>query len=302
MKIGIVASEAVPFAKTGGLADVTGALFKIFGELGNETFLFMPLFKQARRKSDGAQKIGTVSVNIGDRLVEGTVYTKQVYARSVAVFIEADEYFGREELYGVKGVDYTDNAERFGFFDRAVLEAIKLLGVKLDVLHLNDWQTGLIPLFLKEDNLGAKSVFTIHNLAYQGNFDDAILDMLHIDRKYYTQEGIEFYGKMSFLKSGLIYSDFITTVSPTYAREILTQQFGERLDGVLNTRKSSLRGILNGIDYEIWNPESDKNIYTKFGSENLSLKEENKIAFLKEVGIQNTKAPLFGMVTRIASQ
>jgi len=302
MNIGIVASEAFPFAKTGGLADVTGSLFKIFGDLNNETLLFMPLYKNTKSNIEGLQQIGSINIDIGNKSVVGNIYSKRIFPKSKTIFIAADEYFDRDELYGIKGVDYPDNAERFGFFDKAVLEAIKILEIKLDVLHLNDWQTGLIPLFIKESSSNIKTVFTIHNLAYQGNFSSDVLDTLHIDRKYYTPSQIEFYGKMSFLKTGLIYSDYITTVSPTYAKEILTNEFGEKLEGVLNSRRSNLVGILNGVDYNVWNPENDKAIYFRFNENELDSKDQNKKAFLKEIGISNFNAPLFGMVTRIAAQ
>jgi starch synthase len=302
MRIGIVASEAYPFAKTGGLADVAGSLFKIFGKLNNETFLFMPLYKNTKAKFTDLEFKERVSVQIGERTVYANIYIKTIYPNSTAVFVGEDQYFDRAELYGVNGVDYEDNAERFGFFDKAVLEAIKALNLDLDVLHLNDWQTGLIPLFVHDSKQNIKTVFTIHNLAYQGSFDLNVLELLHIDIKYFTMDGIEFYGKISFLKAGILYSDYITTVSPTYSKEILSKNLGERLEGVLNARKSKLTGILNGIDYDVWNPENDKNIFLSFDTKNLNAKEQNKKAFLNEIGISNSQTPLFGMVTRIASQ
>ncbi len=300
MRIGIVASEAVPFAKTGGLADVAGTLFKVFAKLGNETYLFLPFYKTAKN-TDGAVKKGGISVKIGSNDVKGSVYTLQKDNGTV-VFIEQDYYFGRDELYGTKEGDYPDNGERFGFFDLAVLEAIKLLHINLDILHLNDWQTGLIPLFVKSGNLNIGMLFTIHNLGYQGNFEQGILDILHIDRKYFTMEGLEFYGNVSFLKSGIVYSDYISTVSPTYAKEIQTPEYGMGMDGILRARKNNLIGILNGIDYEAWNPETDKLIYATYSVNDLIGKELNKEKLSRELEFQTKGKPLFGMVSRLAGQ
>jgi starch synthase len=302
MRIGIVSSEAVPFSKTGGLADVTGSLFKVFNELGNETFLFLPYYKITRSKMNGMSDALRVSVKIGDKNIIGSVSTKEISKGAHVVLIEQADYFDRDDLYGTKEGDYSDNAERFGFFDYAVIESIRALNIKLDVLHLNDWQTGLIPLFLKEKGILIKTLFTIHNLAYQGNFPKEMLKILHIDEKYFNMEGIEFYGSLSFIKSGIVYSDFISTVSPTYAKEILTEEYGERLDGILKMRKESLTGIVNGVDYKIWDSKTDNNIFKNYSLDTLRDKEENKNRLGGLLGIDFKGKPLFGMVSRIASQ
>ncbi len=302
MNIGIVASEAFPFAKTGGLADVAGALFKNFGEMEHKTYLFMPLYKITKSKFFDLKLQRNFKVKIGYNEVEGQILTKEVYPNSIAVFIKQNNYFDRDELYGVKGVDYADNAERFGFFDKAVLKAIDLLNLNLDVLHLNDWQTGLVPFFAKEKGISSKVIFTIHNLAYQGNFDVSILDTLNIDKSHYNMNELEFYGKVSFIKAGIVFADYITTVSPTYAKEILTTEFGERLEGILNTKKDRLFGILNGIDYETWDPAKDDQVFIKYDKTTLERKRENKKMLVKELGLKEYDYPLFGMVSRIVSQ
>jgi starch synthase len=302
MNIAIVSSEAVPFSKTGGLADVAGALFKVFSNMGETTYILTPYYKKTKDQFNKFDKRISFTVKIDNKDVEGFANIVEFYKNGFAILVEQDDYFGRDGLYGEKGIDYPDNAERFGFFDKAVLKILETLNLNIDVLHLNDWQTGLIPLFVKDAKLPYKTLYTIHNLAYQGNFDKEVLNSLHIDEKYFTMDGIEFYGKVSFMKAGIVFADKISTVSPTYAKEILTPEFGERMEGILNTRKKDLVGILNGIDYEIWNPKEDTLIYQKFDSETIQNKKENKYAFAKEFGLAQENAPLFGMVSRIASQ
>ncbi len=300
MKIGIVASEAVPYAKTGGLADVVGTLFKVFGRMGNEVFLFLPFYKTIKNIGN-VEKAGEISIPIGSHMVKGNILLEKKENGTV-IFIEQDYYFGRDELYGTKEGDYPDNGERFGFFDIAVLEAIKELKLDLDVIHANDWQTGLIPLFIKDKEWKIGTLFTIHNLGYQGNFEQGIIDVLHIDRKYFTINGFEFYGDVSFLKSGIVFSDYISTVSPSYAKEIMTPQYGMGMDGILRARKNRLVGILNGIDYEAWNPEADNLIYENYSVNNLSGKEINKRKLAEELEFKVEDKPLYGMVSRLAGQ
>lgn len=300
MKIGIVASEVVPYAKTGGLADVAGTLFKVFGKRGNETYLFMPFYKTIKNV-ENISKAGEIFVKIGSQTVKGNILTSKTDYGTV-VFIEQGYYFGRDELYGTKEGDYPDNGERFGFFDLAVIEAIKKLNLDLDIIHANDWQTGLIPLFIKDKGIKIGTLFTIHNLGYQGNFEQGLLDLLHIDRKYFTIDGLEFYGDVSFLKSGIVFSDYISTVSPSYAKEIMTPEYGMGMDGILRARKNKLVGILNGIDYEAWNPEKDDLIYAKYSVNNISGKEENKRKLSEELNFETAGKPLFGMVSRLAGQ
>lgn len=302
MKIGLVASEGVPFSKTGGLADVTGALFRVLAERGNETYLILPYYDQTKKVLSDFDKEYKVEVEISERKINGKILIKQYHKNAYAVMVENQEYFDRKGLYGQDGVDYSDNAERFGFFDKAVVEIVEKGILNFDILHLNDWQTGLIPLFIRDHRLSVKTLFTIHNLAYQGNFTADILPLLKINPEFFNIEGIEFYGKASFLKSGIVFSDKISTVSPSYAKEILTPEFGEKLEGILKTRKNDLYGVLNGIDYELWNPEIDKYIYANYSYESLDNKTVNKESILKEFELYDLEKPLFGMVSRIATQ
>lgn len=302
MKIGIVASEAIPFSKTGGLADVSGSLFEVFHNLGHETFLFLPYYKTTKSKIGNPSNTMNIKEKVGAKTIDGKILTVEISKDRTLILIEQDDYYNRDKLYGTKDGDYQDNSERFGFFDIAVVEAIKQLSLKLDILHLNDWQTGLIPLLLKEKDMTLKTLFTIHNLAYQGNFPSETLKLLHLDEKYFNINGIEFYGKVSFLKAGIVYSDFINTVSPVYAKEILTPEFGEKLEGILNMRKDNLTGIINGVDYKIWNSKTDKNIFKNYDLETLQDKELNKQKLYEQLNIKPSNSPLFGMVSRIATQ
>ncbi len=302
MKIGIVTSEAVPFAKSGGLADVAGTLFNVYHTKENEIYLFMPMYKTIKNIPSDLKTEGAIAIKIGSQEIEGQILSKEIEKGKTLVLIKQDHYFGRDSLYGTKQGDYPDNAERFGYFALAVLKAIDIMGINIDILHLNDWQTGLIPLFIKDKRLNIKTLFTIHNLGYQGNFPPGILDLLHIDRKYFRPEKIEFYNNVSFLKSGIVYSDFISTVSPTYAKEIRTKEYGVGMDGILNARKNCLIGVLNGIDYSMWNPETDKLIYKNYSTNTVKDKEENKVKLGEEFSFDVNGKPLYGLVGRLAGQ
>ena len=259
MKILIATPEAVPFAKTGGLADVTGALLNEYRKMKEEAYLVMPLYGRVRENFKLKDTGLKISVPLGNRKLKGRIFS---YENS-AYFIECDEFFDREEIYGTPAGDYPDNAARFIFFSRGVLETCKALGFKPDIIHCNDWQTGLIPLYLKAIYSSDKffdrtaSIITIHNLGYQGLFPQSDMPLTGFDRSLFTPEGIEFYGKINFLKAGLISADSITAVSNNYAKEILSREYGFGLDGVLRKRASALTGIVNGIDSREWNPESD---------------------------------------------
>jgi len=302
MNIGLVSSEAVPFSKTGGLADVVGSLFKVLPHLGAKVYLFTPYYKRTKAQFKDFEEKRDLAITLNHKLYKGYAYLKEFYKDAYAILIEQNDFFDRDDLYGEKGVDYPDNAIRFGFFDKAVLEATREFDLHIDVFHLNDWQSALIALFIRDDNLPFKTLYTIHNLGYQGNFDREFLRILDIDEKYFSIDGIEFYGKMSFMKAGIVFADKISTVSPTYAKEILTKEYGEGMDGILLTRKKDIVGILNGIDYEIWNPQTDPLIYKNYSINTIEDKEENKRKFLEEIGLENYKFPLFGMVSRIAAQ
>jgi len=287
MKVAFVCSEAIPYAKTGGLADVCGTLPLYLRELGVETYIILPKYRGIE-----AEKFIDLEIEFG-----GDKKNIAVFKDDIAFFIDYPEYFNREGLYGTPSGDYPDNCERFALFARAVIGLIKK--IKFDIIHCHDWQTGLIPLYMKKYGIDFKSVFTIHNLGYQGRFPREKFPVLEIEWDYFTLEGIEFYGGINFLKAGLLYSDIITTVSPTYAQEIQTPEFGFGLEGVLKKYNHKLYGILNGIDYKIWNPENDKYIYEPYN--NYSGKKKNKLGITNELFL-DAKKPLIGMVSRIAGQ
>ncbi len=286
MKIAFVASEAIPYAKTGGLADVVGTLPVHLKNLGIRTALFLPKYKGIK-----GTLVNTVHIDMNTR------YAVHVYADGDVYFIDYPEFFERDGLYGTEKGDFPDNCERYTLFCKTVAKL--MTSDCYEIVHCHDWQTGLIPLYLKLDNAAAKTVFTIHNLGYQGLFPQGKLSILGLDKKYYNPEGIEFYGNISFLKAGILYSDIVTTVSETYAREIQTPELGFKLDGVLRKRKHELIGILNGIDYSLWNPATDDLIYQKY--DNFEGKQRNKIALTKAYQMDPQK-PLIGMVSRIADQ
>lgn len=286
MKVLIVTSEAVPYAKTGGLADVTGTLPKYLKQAGIETNVIMPKYKGI-----GAQKIMEFDIEfVGKKKV-------RVFKDNDTYFIDYPEYFFRDGLYGTKSGDYPDNCERFTLFARCVIALLEEL--KFDIVHCHDWQTGLVPLYIKHNRLNYKTVFTIHNLGYQGRFSKEKFHLLGIGPEYFNPEAIEFYGDINFLKAGILYGDLITTVSPHYAKEIQTQEYGFGLEGVLKKFSDKLYGILNGIDYQVWNPENDKLIYEPY--KDFIGKQKNKFELTNECKLDYNK-PLIGMVSRIAGQ
>jgi starch synthase len=224
-------------------------------------------------------------------------------------FIANDEYFNRPFFYGTPKGDYPDNAQRFIFFTKAVLESLVELNIKPDVIHCHDWQTALIPLYLKTtDEINQSfaqtmTIFTIHNLGYQGLFNPETFQAIGIPDKYFSMQGIEFYGKVNFLKAGLIFADKLTTVSPTYAQEIQTKEFGFGLEGVLVTRQKDLTGIINGIDYSIWNPAKDKFIKPNYDVKTLTNKPKVKAKLIKELNLNlSPDAPLISFIGRLALQ
>jgi len=310
MKILIASPEAVPFVKTGGLADVAGALCKEFRRMKHRAYIVLPLYKQIKQNRSLLNDTGiTINVPVGDRIIAGRIFSDSLSA----YFIECDEFFDRQELYGTAEGDYADNASRFIFFSRGVIEACKALDFRPDIIHCNDWQTGLIPLYLKtlysRDAFFAKTAvfFTIHNLGYQGVFPASEMPLTNLGWEFFHSEGIEFYGKINLLKAGLISADLLGTVSETYAREILSREFGFGLDGVLRKRQSDIFGVINGIDFEEWDPSKDKFLPASFSSKDISGKALCKREAIKEIfrtGDLNSaeRMPLIGMVGRFSEQ
>lgn len=292
MKVAFCSSEVFPFAKTGGMADVAGALPFALAKQGCEVKVFMPLYKGIKPREN--------FTDYGVTRKEGVEF----------FFIRNDKYFLREYLYGTGRGDYSDNLERFSFFCRQALSIIKKIVFPAQIIHTNDWQTALMNVYLKSEPIfgdsffkNTKSVFTVHNLAYQGVFDKSKYDKLGLAEKYFNDRYLEFYGRINLLKGGLIFSDMITTVSPTYAKQIQTVDYGCGLEGVLREKRSRLLGILNAVDYDVWNPSRDKYIYKPYCPATIKDKYENKRRFQKELGLKVSRNTLLlGMVSRLASQ
>ena len=313
MKIAICASEVVPFAKTGGLADVTGALPLALEELGHEVAIIMPRYKTIQ---DAKFKIQRLREDVSFSVIGNNI---KVY------FIENDKYFNRDGLYGDKQGDYKDNLDRFVYYGKRSLELLKEIifsrssicmsgGIppkaeKADIIHCHDWQSALVPVYLKTlyiDNpfyKNTRTIFTIHNIGYQGLFSKEEFGKLGLDWKFFNMETLEFYGKINLLKGGIVFSDIINTVSPTYGKEIQTKEFGYGLEGILTKRKNDVFGILNGLDYSIWNPKGDKFISKNYSLENIKDKNKSKadLQGICKLPVK-TDVPLFGIVSRLAEQ
>jgi starch synthase len=305
-----VASEVTPFAKTGGLADVAGSLPLALASLGHQVFVVLPFYRSVKEGSYAIKPYDkTLSVPFkGQRLNAEVFFTNK--GRNVRVFfIQRDEFYDRGGLYGTSQGDYFDNPERFIFFSRSVLEFIALSGVQPDIVHCHDWQTSLVPVYLKSLYKGdtvlrkAKSVFTIHNLAYQGVFPKELMETSGLPMELFSMKGLEYYGKMNFMKGGIVFSDIITTVSEKYAQEIQTPEYGYGMEGVLRDRRGDIYGILNGVDYTSWNPKTDPHIAARFDKKNLSGKKICKDELKKLYKLKGSQEfPIIGIISRLADQ
>jgi len=304
LKCLFVSSEVVPFAKTGGLADVIGALPKKLREQGVEVRVVMPYYSKIRNQffEHDSHFLTSFDVYLGWRVQGVGVYFDDTLLPTY--FLKSDTYFSRPELYG-----YQDDYERFGFFCKAVLEMLRHIDFIPDIIHCNDWQTGPLCLLLKEmysrDTFFSKirTVYTIHNMKYQGLFGREALNVLDLNNDYMTPEKIEYHGAVSYMKAGLLYSDKITTVSPTYAEEIKTYEYGCGLDRLLGDKLYyKIEGILNGIDYDVYNPQTDPHIYKNYTWRSIKRKQENKKQFQLEYGLEEKDCMLIGVVSRITDQ
>lgn len=312
MNILIASSEAVPFAKTGGLADVSGALPVALQKLGVGVSLFLPAYRSAFQSGQPIEDTGIeFDVPVGNKIIVGRFLKSTLPGSDVPVYlVDQKHYFDRPGLYNENGRDYEDNCERFVFFCRAVIEGIRLLDIPVDVVHANDWQTGLIPALLHAEYQSADryrsitTLYTIHNMAYQGWFWHWDMLLTGLDWKYYNWQQMECHGQLNLLKTGIIFSHSVSTVSPTYAEEIQTAPLGCGLDGVLRDRADVLTGILNGIDQESWNPEKDPLLFQNFSIENWQAgKRANKLALQEDVGLTVAPdQPLIGSVGRLVDQ
>ncbi|MBU1852531.1 MAG: glycogen synthase GlgA [Candidatus Omnitrophica bacterium] len=309
LRVVLVSSEVAPFAKTGGLADVAGSLPLALESLGCEISVFLPYYRQVKDKDFGIKAAKkNMAVKSGNSDISFSLYVCKI-KKVGFYFIEKDEYFDREFLYGTAKGDYPDNAVRFSFFTRAVLESIVALGLNPDVIHCNDWQSALVPFYMRHrlQDFGsinnARMLFTIHNMAYQGLFPKEIMPHIDIGDEFFTPETLEFYEKLSFMKSGIIYSDAVSTVSKGYAKEILTKEYGCGLDGMLAVRRDDLYGIVNGVNYSNWSPAADKFIKVNYDNKNLSGKIKCKKDLMSQLKIKSSAdAPLLGVVSRLAEQ
>ena len=308
MHIAFAASECVPFSKTGGLADVVGALPRALASLGHEVSVYLPRYRQTKL-SDAKTVVRSITVPFDDRYRFCSVLSGGSHSGIQFYFVEYPPFFDREALYGTSAGDYPDNAERFALYCRAVLEASKILGVP-QIFHCHDWQSALLPVLLRtqyaEDPAfrDVGTVFTIHNMGYQGLFSPDTLPLLTLPWDLLTISKMEFFGNVNFLKGGLVYSDFITTVSRKYSQEIQTTEFGFGLEGVLRDRAATVTGILNGVDYDEWSPENDKFIAAHYSPKDLSGKTKCKQDLLSAFGVQNAdlNLPVIGIVSRFAAQ
>lgn len=311
LRVLFLASEAAPFAKTGGLADVAGALPDALKRQGVEVAVGMPFYRVAREAGFSTRPLlSGLEVPLGGAALKGGVIETATPKGVPVYFFEREDLFDRPNLYATAEGDYYDNLERFAYFSRAALIFAEHLGSPIDIIHCHDWQTGLVPAFLKTLYRGAPffaqaaSLFTIHNLGYQGLFPEEKLAVCGLPAEAFQPEGVEYWGRISLLKAGMVYADALTTVSPAYAKEIQTPEFGLGMEGVLQKRSADLYGILNGADYAVWSPDNDPHIPYPYGPEHLEEKVRNKEALLDELGLKEDfkDRPLFGMVSRLSAQ
>jgi starch synthase len=309
MNVLLASSEVFPFAKTGGLADVAGALPKALKKLGVDVRVIMPKYKGIEEKGFPIRYTGKrISCVISERQVDAEIVESQ-YDGVTVYLIDKDEYYYRDNLYSTQDGDFIDNAERFIFFSKAIIETIKVTGFLPDCIHCNDWQTALVPVFLKvshrQDPLLSRiaSLLTIHNLGYQGLFWHLDWHLLNMGWEYFTPNFLEFYGKINCLKGGIVFSDILNTVSNKYSREIQTTEFGSGLEGILRTRKDDLYGIVNGIDYDEWNPKTDKHIPVQFDGNAIEGKKACKTALQKAFNLPTDEGKLLvSSISRLADQ
>jgi starch synthase len=308
MHVAFVASECVPFSKTGGLADVVGALPRALAASGHQVSVYLPRYRQTKL-TNPQTVVRSITVPFDDRYRFCSVVTEGNHSGIDFYFVDYPPYFDRDALYGTPSGDYPDNAERFALFSRAVLEASKILGVP-NIFHCHDWQSALVPVLLRTQYVEdpafreAGTVFTIHNMGYQGLFPPDILPLLMLPWDLFTITRMEFFGNVNFLKGALVESDYVTTVSRKYSQEIQTTEYGFGLEGVLRDRAATVTGILNGVDYDEWSPQKDKFIAAKYSPQDLSGKAKCKQDLLETFGVSGAdpRLPVIGIVSRFAAQ
>lgn len=308
LKILFAVSEMDPFAKTGGLGDFAGTLPFELASLGCDVRVVMPKYKHITEKYNNSMEyVIDYSVHLDWRKQTAIIRKMDLYNNSFNVtcyFIDNAYYFDRQQMYS-----NPDDAERFAFFCRAVLEMLPKINFMPDIIHCNDWETGPICILLHQQYKhtdfykNMKTMFTIHNLQCQGNFAKDTLSLLGLGEEFYHPDSLEFYGSVNYMKAGIVYSHLVTTVSPTYAKEIQMPEYGNGLDGVIRKRQNDLFGIINGISYDIYNPETDPNIYQRYNCYSLEKKKDNKIELQREMGFeQNIDIPLVAMVSHLSDE
>jgi starch synthase len=311
LRILMVSPEVVPFAKTGGLADVVGSLPAALRELGCDVAVAMPLYRRVVAENLAGERIlEQLPVSLGGEVIPAEIWRGRLGDGIPVFFIRRDEFFDRTYLYGTLRGDYYDNAHRFAYFCRAVVALCAALSYRPQVVHCHDWQSGLVPAYLRlvhgADPLWSETatMFTIHNIAYQGQFDAERFPLTGLPGHFFAVGGMEFWGGINFMKAGIVCADVITTVSPRYSEEIRMPPAGCGLEGVLQAHGHKLHGIINGVDYREWNPETDPLIAARYSAKNLSGKKRCKRDLLTAVGLPAglMAQPLLGMVSRLADQ
>ncbi len=310
MRILLASSEALPYSKTGGLADMVGALAKFLARAGHQVGLVTPLYRGLREQFPDIRPFDwKLELPLGPDHVAGNVWTRESPPGLTAYFIEQRDFFERGDYYQERGTDYADNAERFIFFSKAAVHLARYLPWQPELVHLHDWQTALGALLVRDQKLrdgwttAPPTCLTIHNLSYQGHFPPGKYALANLPGFYFQPEGAEFYGGFNFLKAGISYADALTTVSPRYAREITTEALGCGLDGALRRRQSVLHGILNGVDYDEWKTEGNPFLAHGYSAADLSGKQAGKADLQRELGLPEApQTPLFGTISRLADQ
>jgi starch synthase len=312
LKVLFLSSEVVPFAKTGGLADVAGALPGALKQLGVDVRLVIPYYRLVREGNFQIQPVlKDLEIPLGSEKLMANVLEAQTDNEVPVYLIERDDLYDRPNLYGSAVGDYYDNLERFSFFSHAALILSEALLFSPDLIHCHDWQTGLVPALIRgpygdtSTLAGTPTVFTVHNLGYQGLFPAGKLPVTGLlKEEFFHPEGLEFWGKISLLKAGIVYSQAITTVSPTYAREIQTPEYGLGMEGIFKHRSASLHGILNGVDYSLWDPAMDSHVPFNYSPRKMEGKRRCKESLIGEMDLDPSviKKPLLGMISRLDNQ
>jgi starch synthase len=309
MLILFAAPEAAPYAKTGGLADVAGSLPPALKRLGVDARLVMPFYRVVKEQNPPLRQIiSSLEVPLGREKIKANVLEGSAVGGVPVYFIEREDFYDRPNLYGNSYGDYYDNLERFSFFSHAVLKLVEHLSIRPDCIHCNDWQTGLIPAIMKGPPywfMDIRSVFTIHNLGYQGIFPVEKFYLTGLPKEHFFHPGgLEYWGNFCLLKSGIVYSDIVTTVSPTYAREIQSSEYGKGMEGLLANRRKSLHGIVNGVDDRVWNPGVDPLIPSKYSLDDMKGKRLCKKSLIDELGLEPylLDKPLIGFISRLDVQ